>query len=524
LRSAWRFAALALIVADVGMTGCSPSHPSVASGASRVLLVCNGSTERCPRAAHYTSVQAAVNAASPGNWILIWPGVYHENDTAYHAGVWITTPDLHLRGLSRAGVVIDGSHGNASDPCPSSPALQDLAPRNGIVAWKANGVSIQNLTVCDYLSGPGGEDGNEIWWNGGDATGKIGIRGFEGAYLTATSMYHPANLQDQHLAQFGIFAGNAVGPGEIIDSYASNMAAGAFYVGACRQACDTVLTDDHGTNSALGYLGTNSGGRLVIKDSVFDHNRTGIAPTSLNNDDGPPPQDGLCPRSPTKSCTLIENNQITDNNNADAPTYIPGPAVGVGIDLEGAQFDTITANTITGNKSWGIIASDTISNYSRYPFSRCQGGQTNGPGRAACLLPARGNMAFGNYFAGDGTFGNPGDADLATVGLTAKSAMPRNCFYANRTPSGPLTSVPPGIEDSQVDGPPCNRPGSASNPMLSAALTCASLVGSACSLPGRYPSPTRIDYAPVPALQGMQDPCSGAPRNEFCPGSRKREN
>jgi hypothetical protein len=63
----------------------------------------------------------------------------------------------------------------------------------------------------------------------------------------------------------------------------------------------------------LGYSGTNAGGHLVIRDSVFDHNRTGLAPNSLNNDDAPPPQDGRCPGSATRSCLIIEHNLIADN-------------------------------------------------------------------------------------------------------------------------------------------------------------------------------------------------------------------
>ena len=151
-----------------------------------MLLVCNGSTKPCPPGMSvFSTVQSAVDAASPGDWILIWPGVYHEKSTQWPtAGVWIQKPGLHIRGLDRNGVIIDGSNGTASKPCPSSPALQDTnggVGRDGIVVYKASGVTIQNLTVCDYLSGTGGH-GNEIWWNGGDGSGKIGM----GAYPAPT--------------------------------------------------------------------------------------------------------------------------------------------------------------------------------------------------------------------------------------------------------------------------------------------------------------------------------------------------
>jgi hypothetical protein len=482
----------------------------------RVLLVCNGSTRRCPAAKHYVTVQAAVDAAQSGDWILIWPGVYHETDPAYHAGVWITTPDLHIRGLSRTGVIIDGSRSPTRQPCPSAPALQDYGPRDGIVVWKASGVSIQNLTVCDYLAGPGGAHGNQIWWDGGDGSDQIGMTGFEGSYLTATSLYHPAAIGSQHLAQYGIYVGNTAGPGQITHSYAANMAAGAFYLGACRQLCSTTLSADTGTNSAFGYLGTNAGGRVVIRDSVFDDNRTGIAPSSLNNDDAPPPQDGRCPGSTTRSCTLIEDNQVVDNNNANAPAYEIAPAVGVGIELDGGQYDTVTRNMITGNGAWGVLANDSVNNLGHLTHARCQGGYPGVPSAGLCLLPARGNLIYGNTFRDDGTFGNPGNADLAPAGLIAGSAVPRNCFYDNHAVAAALTSAPAGIEQPAIDGPPCGRQGTGNDPVLLQQLGCSTLNGHCAQLHAAYPRRTRIDYAPLPALPGMPDPCAGVPANPYC--------
>ncbi len=78
------------------------------------LLVCNGSTKPCPPGTSiFSTVQSAVDAASPGDWILIWPGVYHEESTQWlTAGVWIQTPNLHIRGPNRNQVIIDGSNGN----------------------------------------------------------------------------------------------------------------------------------------------------------------------------------------------------------------------------------------------------------------------------------------------------------------------------------------------------------------------------------------------------------------------------
>src|SRR5882724_13166171 len=69
------------------------------------------------RAGEYTSIQDAVDAAHPGDWILIAPGDYHERAdyrgsgpaTEGGAGVMIRTPNIHLRGLDRSRVIVDGT-------------------------------------------------------------------------------------------------------------------------------------------------------------------------------------------------------------------------------------------------------------------------------------------------------------------------------------------------------------------------------------------------------------------------------
>src|SRR5205807_2759837 len=66
----------------------------------------------------FKTIQAAVDAAQPGDWILIGSGDYHEradhsknrgpqsSDTP--AALIIAKPNYHLRGMSRRRVVVDG--------------------------------------------------------------------------------------------------------------------------------------------------------------------------------------------------------------------------------------------------------------------------------------------------------------------------------------------------------------------------------------------------------------------------------
>ena len=247
--------------------------PMPVQAESRARLVCNGTFPGgCPQGPHSSTIQAAVNAANPGDSILVWPGVYHEKGNAT-TGVMITKPGLHLRGLDRNLVVVDGSNGDSAVPCPNDPALQDFTARNGIEVFKTSGASVENLTVCDYLSDTDSNNGNQIWFNGGDGTGKIGMGAWTGSYLTATSMHYQSPTAP--MAQYGIFVSNANGPGSLTFSYASNMGDADFYVGGCTD-CNAVLENVHAQNGSVGYSGSNSSGHLIIQNSEWDHNISGI--------------------------------------------------------------------------------------------------------------------------------------------------------------------------------------------------------------------------------------------------------
>ena len=467
----------------------------------RVFKVCNRRAGPCGPGGGIRSISRAIKRAKPGDWVLIWPGVYHEKGTP-DAGVMITTPGIHVRGMDRNLVIVDGSNGTAAAPCPADASLQDVTPRNGIEIFKASSVSIENLTVCNYLANYG-DGGNEIWWNGGDGSGTIGLGSYSGAFLTATSMFYQA--PDAPMAMYGIFASNARGPGSITDSYASNMGDSDFYVGACPD-CNAVLSRVHAQNSSLGYSGTNAGGHLILEDSEWDQNKAGIVPSSLNNDDAPPPQNGQCPGG-TGSCTIFRRNHVHDNNNPNVPAAgISGEApVGTGIEIVGGMFDTIEDNVVENQGAWGIVTHDFPDTETPPPIAHCEGGIQSGP---VCLFEAKGNVTTGNLLQNNGFFGNPTNGDLANE----SSSTPRNCFSGNMDPGG-LTSEPPMIET--VDGPPCDQQGVGSG-ALAVQLACdAGIVP--CPPGSSYPQPTQVQMLPLAPQTPMPDPCAGVPKNRWCP-------
>src|SRR5438552_8750510 len=126
----WRGRSLLLLVlAASGALWCAP----LANAA--VLRV--GTWRHIP--GQFKSVQKAVNAAHPGDWILVGPGDYKEQGYAGEAepaGVLITTPNIHLRGMDRNAVVVDGTK-PGTPRCSAQATDQGTLNRDGVEVYKA---------------------------------------------------------------------------------------------------------------------------------------------------------------------------------------------------------------------------------------------------------------------------------------------------------------------------------------------------------------------------------------------------
>jgi hypothetical protein len=213
---------------------------------------------------------------------------------------------------------------------------------------------------------------------------------------------------------------------------------------------------------------------------------------------------------------VISRNLIADNNNANVPTSGLTPAVGTGVEISGGAYDTVRNNVIVDQGAWGVVTHDYPDPEKPPAGSHCQGGVQLS--KTLCLFPAHGNRVFGNLFVHNGSFGNPTNGDLATVGLLQNSATPRNCFYGNRDASGALTSEPKNIQSPNVNGLPCGRPGTSIDGALVQQLICATgdTALGPCPPQYHYPQQTKISMAPLPLLPTMPDPCLGVPANSFC--------
>ncbi len=252
----------------------------------------------------YSTIQQAVDAARPGQIISIEPGVYHE-------AVRVKTPGITIRGLDRNGVILEG----------------DFRLPNGIEI-EADNVVVENMTARHYL-------GNGFYWDGGkDEPGSElhPLSGYRGSYLTAY-----AN------GDYGIYAFNFRN-GQFDHSYAAGSPDSGFYIGQC-YPCNAVIDQVVSEWSALGYSGTNAGGNLIIRDSIWRDNMTGILPNTLDSEKLPPQHQAV-----------LINNQVYDNNNAQAPAKpLEYALIGTGIGLPGGVGNVVIGNHVSNQQNYGII-------------------------------------------------------------------------------------------------------------------------------------------------------------------------
>jgi hypothetical protein len=499
----------------------------------------------------YKTIQAAVDAAKPGDWILIGPGDYKTHKVSvpttghpagyFPAGVLISTPRLRIRGMDRNKVIVDGT--KRGPACNDRKADQNFGPAykggpaglNGIMVWEADNVWVQNLTACNFLGG-NGDAGNEIWWNGGANSGgakKVSIHGwgYLGSYLTATSTFIDGNgtsdSSEHSAAQYGIFSSNWNG-GLWDHTYASNFNDSGYYIGACGQQCNQVVNDAWAEWNALGYSGSNSGGVLVVKHSEFDHNKDGFD-TNSQNGDNPPPQNGACPKGKKPAvagavgCWVFMNNYVHDNNDPNVPfagSAGEGP-VGTGMTVSGGRNDTIIHNRFVNNDAWGVA-------FVPFPDSGppCTGGTPDspflgGPGSGSCLYDDYGDAIISNKFSHNGGYGNPTNGDFDHLNF---ESHPSSCFRGNSDPAG----LSPDAKKLEHKYPICTKSdvkGDFNVPFLNEIL-CDTQVSDppfGCQPGDHYPRRTKAVMHPLPPaskLKSMPNPCAGVPNNPWCPGRR----
>jgi plastocyanin len=319
------------------VVGGAADTASVVGGSTTAPAEWSGVTRQVP--ADYPTVQSAVDAAEPGDLVLIEPGVYRES-------VSVTTPGLVIRGTDRNGVILDGEY----------------TRENGFVVV-ADGVAIENLTAIGYTV-------NGFFWNG--------VTGYRGSYLTAVDGW-----------VYGIYAFDSV-DGLFEHSYASGSWDAGFYIGQC-DPCNAVVTDVLAEFNGLGYSGTNSSGNIYIVDSEWRHNVAGVVPNTLDSELLPPVNN-----------VVVAGNYIHHNGEDErAPNRTAEwSAFGNGVVLAGARDSVVRNNLLVNNPTSGVqVVSMIDANLWPSGGNEVRDNVVLGSGRADLALG--GPLEQGSCFAGN---------------------------------------------------------------------------------------------------------------------------
>lgn len=286
----------------VGMTGVAvignaTFNPQTNVSKSKISKVWSGITRKVPSG--YPTIQNAVDAATPGDLILVARGVYKEE-------VVVTTPSLIIRGEDRSETIIDG----------------EFLRGNGIMVVGADGVSVENITTRNATL-------NGVYWTG--------VKGYRGSYITAYNN-----------GDYGVYAFDST-DGLIEHSYGSGSPDSGFYIGQCNP-CNAIVYDVIAENNALGYSGTNASGNLYLLSSVWRKNQLGIGPNTLDRELLPP-----------QKSIVIKKNLVYDNNNLDAPSKkLEIPSIGNGIGVLGGLENIVDGNVVFNHNNYGILVTMNI--------------------------------------------------------------------------------------------------------------------------------------------------------------------
>jgi hypothetical protein len=248
----------------------------------------------------YPTIQAAVDAAQPGDLVRIGPGRYREQVVVGPA-----KRDLVLRGTDRNRVVLDGGEG---------------VRFNGITVH-ADGVAVENLTVRGFAS-------DAVLFTPAKGASEQ-LNGWRASYLTAANN-----------GRHGIDALRARG-GTIDHVWASGHGAAGLRIGDCRP-CDSLVTDSVAERGMAGFEGMDSGGNVVVARSFFRDNRVGVLLVSAGKQAPLHQQD-----------TTVVGNVIADNANQAAPGH--GDSFGVGVLVRGGRRNGLARNRITGHPGAGVL-------------------------------------------------------------------------------------------------------------------------------------------------------------------------
>lgn len=245
-----------------------------------------------------TTIQAAVDAANPGDTVRVPPGTYHEN-------VLVTKDNITIEGS--AGVILDGT----GLPGASGITVRSLTPLARINRFRLTGLRIQNY-----------------------------IR--NGVILNRVDNYQIDHGEYIDNLAYGIFPIRS-SQGLIEFNRVSGSNDTGIYIG---QSSDAVIRNNHITDCTVG-INVEVSSTISVQDNKVMDNTVGMFTAVLP---------GL---SVTETTNIQINGNLFIQNNRPNPVTDPMDILsqlpnGIGLLIFGADHVTVTDNKVSGNNSAGI--------------------------------------------------------------------------------------------------------------------------------------------------------------------------
>ncbi|MGW7242049.1 right-handed parallel beta-helix repeat-containing protein [Streptomyces sp. NPDC054804] len=262
------------------------------------------------------SIQKAVNAAEPGDTVLVLAGTYHES-------VKVTTPSLTLRGVGPKTVLQPATKSKKSKKAMAKKAAAEKSCAemgNGICVVGAKNKPVEDVTIA-----------------------QLTVTGFSrtGVMAVGTANLNVHGVAAVKNGQWGIAEERSVHSTYRYNVARSNGDAGLFLANSI--TAEKGATDTDGTVVAHNLLEKNRIGatvrrlrNLTVSDNSVTGNCAGVFVVGDEN-------------KPKAGHITVADNQVVKNNKYCKKTARLSFLQGSGIVLTGAEDTLVTGNTVTGN-------------------------------------------------------------------------------------------------------------------------------------------------------------------------------
>lgn len=257
----------------------------------------------------YRSIQAAVDAAKPGDTIRIADGTYKEG--------------VKIKGSNKRYLKIIGNAAKPEKVVIDGKGLKGAAAQQAFQVDGANEVGIQGIKAKNFKA--------------------------NGFFVVNVVGYTLDRLIAEKNGVYGIYAFNSKG-GTMKNSVAYYHNDAGFYIGQTppqTKPIRSIVTNVQSWGNVIGFSGTNMRYVTITKSKWFN-NGTGIVPNALDSEKYAPPEDNV----------ITDNDLFWNNFNyrAGAPFPLRKSAVGeipyptgVGVLLFGGRGHLVEANRFYGN-------------------------------------------------------------------------------------------------------------------------------------------------------------------------------